>query len=585
MKRIIYFVSILFLCAGCEEFLNTQSYTDKNSQTFPLTEEDAAQLLIGVYAQLNAQCQGPSNDNILQVQSTYFYNAEIACDDRFGGGVVLVNRRAQAIGHLLYTDLEQFGDMWATHYTAIARANAALNALQNMPDGDVKNQKMGEAKFLRAFFYFNLVQTLGDVPLMTAPPENVQDAKQSPAQASQEAIYTQIATDLWEAYQEMPSYKWNEVISGTVTKWAAAGLLARVYLFYTGFYEKPNLPFDGGTISAQQAAAALKDCIDNSGHSLVPDFRSLWPYTNSLTKIDYPFAQDAREWVRDGLNPEQVFVIKFSTQANWNAVYYSNLYALYFSPQVSNADQYINIFPLGRGWAHGGVNPRMLEEWVESEPDDMRRAASIFNQADESSAYRWGESNIMEETGLWQKKIVITRAYGKGGDPNAYWNNFTSAPQYYDMPSDDPSINTAVDLTLIRYADILLMHSELTQTTDGMNAVRARVDLPPVAAYSLEAIQKERRHELAFEGLRWGDIRRWHIAEQVLGSMYGAPIYNQGVPTTMKQQGPASIVERYRATNGGFFFIPQREIDLSNGALKQNPGWGPDAIFNAWVDN
>jgi len=578
MKKLIYLASILFLFTSCESFLDTTDYTLKNSETFPRTDADAATMVTGVYSTLNT--------SVANITSSYFWICEIADDDRFGGGGAN-DKLMQANNQLLYTDLNQFSSFWSEHYSGIARAGAAIDALQNMAEGDTKNQKLGEAKFLRALFYFELVQILGDVPLVKKVPSNIKEAKIAPAQVSQDSIYIQIATDLWDAYSTMPSTKWNGVPSGTVTKWAVAGLLARVYLFYTGFYNKTDLPTETGKVTKDQVVAALEDCINNSGHSLVPDFRSLWPYSNSLSKKQYEYAKDAPDWVRDGQNPEQVFAIKMSTMANWGtSIGYGNGYGLFFGLRNNGAwaNEYKDVFPMGQGWGAGPVNSQLWDQWQTEEPGDKRMQASIYNQAIEckAGAYMYGADNLMEETGMWQKKVVAITAYGKGGDPNALYNYFTSAKEYYNRVDDDFQIGYAIDLTLIRYADILLMHSELTKTVTGINQVRARVSLPAIAAYSDDALRKERHHELAFEGLRWGDIRRWGIAEQVLGKMYGTPIFNKGVATTMKKQG-VGVVERYKATKG-FFFIPQKEIDLADGALKQNAGWGSDAIFNAWVE-
>lgn len=79
------------------------------------------------------------------------------------------------------------------------------------------------------------------------------------------------------------------------------------------------------------------------------------------------------------------------------------------------------------------------------------------------------------------------------------------------------------DLVMMRYADVLLMHSELTGTSDGMNRVRARVGLTP-KEYSLDNLKKERRHELAFEGLRWFDLMRWGDVVSALTKQVGVNI-------------------------------------------------------------
>lgn len=136
-----------------------------------------------------------------------------------------------------------------------------------------------------------------------------------------------------------------------------------------------------------------------------------------------------------------------------------------------------------------------------------------------------------------------------------------------------------VDLNVIRYADVLLMQSELSETATSMNLVRARAKLPAVG-YSATALRNERRWELAFEGTRWSDIRRWGIAKEALSNQIGADIWNRGVATTMKDQG-AGYAVRFDATKG-FMPIPQSEIDLSNGVLTQNAGWDASAVFVSW---
>lgn len=137
------------------------------------------------------------------------------------------------------------------------------------------------------------------------------------------------------------------------------------------------------------------------------------------------------------------------------------------------------------------------------------------------------------------------------------------------------------DLYVIRFADVLLMQSELTGTADGMNKVRARAGLPAIS-YSLEALQNERRHELAFEGQRYQDLRRWHIAETALSEQNNTPMQNLGVDVVMRD---GHYKERYAATQG-FWSIPQTQIQLSNGVLTQNEGWNtPDARYTTWNFN
>lgn len=583
MKKVLYIAASALLFTSCESFLDTESYTKKTTGNYPVTEKDAIQLVTGVYATLNKP--------IANCQNTYFYLSELASDDRFGGGGEN-DKDMQVMDHLLYTNINRFQSFWTDRYSGINRANMAIANLDKVANETMRNQMMGETLTLRAFFYNELVEMFGSVPLITTVPQNVAEAQAYPAQSPVDEIYASIAADLKKAIEIMPNKKWNETVSGAghLTKWTAEALLGRVFLFYTGFYGKESLPLMGedgtisGSIGKDEVAAALKDCIDNSGHSLVSDYRSLWPYSNKLSKKDYPYVKNAPDWVKDGENPEQVFAIKCSHLADWSTtIGYSNQYMLHFAIRShGGADQYKKLFPFGQGWGAGPVSPKLWKEWQAAEPNDPRREASILDGS-KTEGYIYGADKQMEETGLWQKKIVATtgaKEYNADGTIKTLFNSFTSSTDYYgDGADDDFQLGHEIDLNVIRFADVLLMHSEITKTADGMNLVRARAGLPAVT-YSETALRNERRWELAFEGTRWADIRRWGIAEQALSNQLGSDIWNRGVATVMKNQG-AGYAARYAATKG-FMPIPQSEIDLSNGVLKQNAGWDASAVFVSW---
>lgn len=585
MKKILFFTVATFILAGCDDFLDTESYIKKNTENYPKTEKDAIEMVTGVYATMNNVTRN--------VEDSYFYVAELASDDRFGGGGE-DDKDMQVLDHLLYTNMDRFQPFWSDRYSGISRANMALANLDKVENEELRNQLMGEVLILRAFFYSELVQLFGNISLITDVPSSVDEAIHYPAQSSPDEVYAFIAADLKRAIEIMPSKPWKQTVSGPehLNKWAAQALLARVFLFYTGFYSKDALPLmddEGnlnGNITKAEVITALEDCIANSGYSLVKDFRSLWPYSNTVTKKDYPYVQDADPWVKDGENPEQVFSIKFSHMADWNVRHhgYSNQYMLHFGIRDggSDPDRYKKIFPLGFGWGAGPVSPKLWEEWKAAEPTDKRREASILDVSTTEN-YVYGQEKQMEESGFWQKKIVATRAaknYNSDGSINQLYWSFSSSTDYYgDGEADDQQLAHEVDLNVIRFADVLLMHSELTQTADGMNRVRERAGLPAIS-YSEQALRNERRWELAFEGTRWSDIRRWGIAKEALTKQLGATIWNRGVQTTMKDQG-AGYAARYEATKG-FMPIPQSEIELSDGVLKQNPGWDASALFVSW---
>jgi hypothetical protein len=189
-------------------------------------------------------------------------------------------------------------------------------------------------------------------------------------------------------------------------------------------------------------------------------------------------------------------------------------------------------------------------------------------------SYIWGADKQMEETGFWQKKYTTIRAHDNTGKLK---NSFSSLLW---SNTDEFQLSWPADFLIVRLADVLLMHSELTGTATGINRVRARAGLPSVA-YSTEALRNERRFELAFEGRRWADIRRWNIAADLLEKQVGVQVWNRGLPEPMKSFA-GGYRARYNQTKG-FFQLPQTQLDLSNGVLKQTPGWGtPDVEFTNW---
>lgn len=584
MKKILFLaLAATVLFTSCEAFLDTESYTKKNTGNYPKTADDAIQMVTGVYATLNKVIANCGN--------SYYFAAQLLSDDMFGGGGEN-DKDWTSLEHLMYTNLDRFKSFWSDRYSGISRANMALANLDKVEDETLRNQLMGETLFLRALFYFELVQMFGDVPLITTVPQTVAEVAEYPAQAPQKDIYAFIAADLKKAVTIMPTQKWNEIVSGEghATRWAAEALLARVFLFYTGFYGEAELPMMdeefnvNGSVTKAEVITALEDCINNSGHTLADDYRRLWPYTNSVSAKNYDYLADLnatrKYWLKDGENPETLFAIKCSHLASWGTtIGYSNQYCLFFGIRnAGTGDQYKNVFPFGQGWGAGPANPKLWDEWKAKEPNDLRRKASILAAADRPN-YVYGADKLMEESTFWQKKVIAITAYKNETD---LFNSFTSSTEYYgDGEADDFQLAHETDLILIRFADVLLMHSELTGTAESMNRVRARAGLSPVS-YSFEALQNERRWELAFEGLRWGDMRRWGdtYAINALTGQLGANIWNRAVATVMKDQG-AGYAARYQATKG-FMPMPSSEVDLSNGVLQQNAGWGTDAIFVSW---
>lgn len=574
MKRyVLMLLAGLIWLSSCEDFLDTESYTKQTSDNYPASAKDVDNMVTGVYTILNSLSTDYS--------SSYFFVSEVASDDRFGGGGAN-DKHFQAPGHLMNFGTDMLKPAWIDYYKGIFRANMAIENLDKcvelVSESALDNYK-GQVHFLRAFYVNDAAEMWGSIPLPFTS-----EALDIPA-TDIDVIYGHIAYDLKSAIEFLPATRYTETVSGRITKWAAEALMARVFLFYTGFYEKTDLPLgDGagnnvGVISKNEVIGWVDDCIANSGHNLVNDYRRLWAYSNTYTAKDYDYVADlsasGNTWMMDGENPEHVFVIKCSSMSDWGTVTgYGNQWDLAFGLRdPGNGTE--NTFPFGRGWGVGSASPSLWNEWKESEPLDPRREASMFSVAEDYPDYVQGADRQMEDSQFWPKKYMPIQAYDENGERR---NTFASL--MYGRTDDAYDLGHVDDLCLIRYADVLLMQSELKENADGMNLVRARAGLPPVD-YSMEALRKERRFELAFEGRRWADIRRWHIAEQCLRNQVGQPLYNEGRPSVMKDFG-VGYVARYQATNG-FFKIPESEINLSSGTLVQNAGWeGPDSEYIGW---
>lgn len=563
---------------SCEDFLDSQDYTGKNSTNFPSTNEDVDKMVAAVY---KSCFYGPFQGNNLE---QYFSIANLMSDDMYGGAG-LGDPWWQAIDKLMYAQTNQMQDLWSYAYETIARANAALAVIDNIPDEETRNQTKGELLFMRAYSYYNLVLAFNNVPFIEKAPETVEEAQTAPDQIEGKEIFKHIADDIYEATSIMPAYTYDaknltvgNLPFGKVTRWAAEAFLGRAFLFYTGFYGESSWPkTDGSAIDKAYVSAALKECIDKSGHGLLSDYRSLWAYSNQYTAKDYDFVKDMVDkgtCFTEG-NKEVLLAINFQYQSDWsNQLHLTNQYGLFFGIRCDgnnqNDDRYhvgteTSVYPFSTGWGCGTVATNLVNDWKNAEPDDPRRDASIIDMS-KTKLDPGSFSDAVELTMYHQKKITSVRS---SGGTKYSWS--------IDAMGSDGTGNyqasNCTPLTIFRFADVLLMYSELEKDVKPLNQVRARVGLKPVDAYSEEALRNERRWELAFEGSRWDDLRRWGIAAEALSKQTGGAMYNQGKATTMTY---SKYAERYNATKG-FYRIPKSQIELSGGKYKQNAGWEDDA--------
>ena len=568
MKKIKYLIAIsaIFVAYSCEDYLDTENLSEKSLDTFYKSPQDINEAMAGVYNAIYTT----------NVHSEEQIAANLMDNMMLGGGGP-DDKSAKWVDNFEDPAEDTYFDMWGQSYKGIARANAIIEKTADANFStyfstpaeaeEFKKQAIGEALFMRAFFYFRLAKFFGGVPIITTI-----DGKKDGPRNTYTETFAQIAADLKLAIETMPATPFPSIPTaryGHANKWVAEAYLGRVFLFYTGYMtniEKQataDLPVAGGTaLTAAQVGTYLDDCIANSGHKLASDFRNLWPYSYvnksaGTTVLPWAAAENLA-WVgQDGAAPtfgtgnlESMFVQRFSF-GDWgwtNGNIYTNRLALF------NALRGNSLAPFGEGWGWCTVNPKLYSQWSDLDP---RKRGSILEvgKADQGTA-NYAADKGDHETGFFNKKYIsLQHDNGKGSNVGMFI-------QMYGWSNTDMQLMHAQDFILMRYADVLLMHSEITKTPAGMNAVRARAGLAPVG-YSLEAIKDERLHELAFEGIHWFDLVRWGDVNTAFNE--SVPVRNSGVD--------ANYTAKYRPEIKGLVPIPETEMRLLNGVYTQNPGW------------
>jgi hypothetical protein len=525
MKKYIKLVALssLFVLGACSnDFLSNEPYTEKVTENFYKTPKDAYEGVIAIYDILQREAYGGP-----------LLISEEASDDCFGGyGIADAQADLEWDRFLYVSDKDMNKDTWKTLYQGIYRANILIENLDKIDwgtDTALKTKYEAEARFLRAHFHFQLAKMFGDIVAL----DHTLDASElySPRVAP-EVTYALIAGDLKFAADNLGSDNYSQPGNpnyGHITKWAAEAYLARTFLFYTDYYKKADL---AGVVTKAQAVTYINDAVNNSGHALVADFSHLW------------LAASLQNFAGEG-NTEMVWAIRFneSGKGDWN-LHEGNRFQVLIAPRGGA------IGPYATGWGGATVNPKLYNAYGLG---DTRRDATIINFAGEGLDFDAQKREQRQYTGYaWKKYCPITNAAGTS-IVEANGGNF--------------QIDNYQDLAVIRFADVLLMASELNLgTNDGfaqtcLDRVRDRAyqNATHRLTVSKTAIMEERRLELALEGQRYFDLIRQgtSVAKAAIDNVATDPQFNV----------------TFRTETLGWFPLPQSQIVLSNGTMSQNPGW------------
>lgn len=433
-------------------------------------------------------------------------------------------------------------DLFKTRYENIGACNVAIEGISKAQISDVlKNQYLGESLFLRAYNYYDLVNNFGGVPLVLNP-LGTNDLKLE--RSTKEEVYASIEKDLLKSAELLKS-SYTGADKGRVTKWASYALLARVSLFQGKWQDAENYS---------------NKVITEGGFTLESNYLNIWNVNNHNGKEIILESQTSSDPTKQLGNILSTFTgARGESKDNF--------------PSKSASDVMD-----GWGWC---VPTSDLENCYLSENDVIRRRSTITVTGD--AAYGDETNN---PTHIWDtKQSKSGRIIRKYYIPIATRRTLVST--YGNAPLNLPVIRLAEMYLTLAEAQFRL--GKTSQALASIDIIRARVGLSPKTGRVfgddiLRAIWKERRMELAFEGLRLFDIRR-----QV------DPGTNKPVIATIL--GPSGVFVKYNTTlstdkfettnlkelqDKGINFdinknllwpIPQSEIDRSGGVIKQNPNY------------
>ncbi|EFA43341.1 SusD family protein [Hallella bergensis DSM 17361] len=471
---------------------------------------------------------------------------------------------------------------WRYLYEGIARAN---NVLQNIDKCDMadalKAQYKGEAKFLRALYYFTLMDFFGGVPIYDESVVVAESYSEMKAPRNTvDQVRDFVLKDLTEAVNALPE-SWGKTDYGRATKYAAIALQGKVYLY--------NRQYD-------KAAECFKTIVDSKQFALYDDYADLFkPGGDESSEMIFAIQNMGGVGTDQGMPMCFYMGSRASFGSCWNNVMVSTSFVdeyeckdgkpfdweAWFPGITTNDEKKANTFRATLDKKTGLVNKypagkeKLLEMYKQRDP---RMAASIILPY--TSYIGWFKNQTSPCEYVIAKGVVDGKGYIRvnQGYETYLWRKFV--PESNMGGAINNRAHTPINFPLIRYADVLLMLAECENelghqaaAVELINQVRARksVNMPGINSGPewLKATTKEEvfariRHEraveLAGEGHSFSDMKRWKLLEELNGR-------------AEKDMTGKKRYERVVTARDYLWPIPADEIE-KNAELKQNPGWG-----------
>ena len=517
--------ALLLGVSSCSDFLDRSPYSSITTNNFYQTEEDFEQAITGVYEPFK---------NLYGTIEWLF--GEMRSDNT---GCIYCNRPSWAMADMDYmtenSNTAFVSTKYYSFYIMIGRANQVIATIEEANvNKEVKDRIKGEALYLRAFAYFDLVQYFGGVPLHTEPSTTYEESFKP--RASVEEVYAQIEKDALEAISILPVRSKQEL--GHASKGSAQTLLGNVYMVLKRWAD---------------AEKVLKEVVNSGEYELLADYGSLFSPSNKNNK-------------------ESIFEIQYMQDPTKGA---NSLFAYYFLPFMLNPADATGAFPnpCMSNSDQGGFNTPTPELIAAYEEGDKRLDASI-GIIEGTLDSKWA---IDEFKGL---KSIVGYQNPDGIAAYPYIKKYVTphSKVYY---GDD-------DWPVYRYAEVLLFLAEAVNEQNrpdeavkylnnvyGQASIRGRAGLAPITSQSVDALRKviahERQIELAFENKRWTDLVRTGKVEEVMTAQFQKIKSNPHDYYWPSSTSPLDSYYNFN-TNKILLPIPTRELDL-NSQLVQNPGY------------
>ncbi|MGE5395034.1 MAG: RagB/SusD family nutrient uptake outer membrane protein [Candidatus Saccharibacteria bacterium] len=531
--------AVLLFFTSCNEMdlAPTDKFTEANYWTSP---EKANMVLNMAYNQM-------TNNN-------YFFSNEALSDNIYEGRGVSSEKTISS-GQADASN-GRFKSEWGDCYAGIKTCHVFLENVDRIPNMDetLKTRMKAEARFIRAYLYFRLANWYGDVPLFDH--DLTLTESRTVTRTPKADVIAFVQSELDAIIGQLPAKnEYSDDDKGRITSGAVAAFKARIYLY------------DNDWANVVTWCDKLINTTQYGTYSLFPSYEGLFlpeNENNSEVILDLSYVPVVRTW------GNYLDIAPLSVGGRVNSM----------APTQELVDNYITL--------NGKTITTPGSGYSETDPyknRDPRLAATVV-----FDKFQWKKPDGSFQT-IYIKPGTAPNEAARVDEYKGQGTNATSTGyylrKYYD-PTSLAGFASGLNLILIRYADVLLMYAEAKNELGQMNqniwnqtirAIRSRAGFtdPEALVYNStwsksdlqDIIRRERRSELAIEGTRIQDLRRWHTAEVVLngyphGAQYGDPATDNGYIRLDKRS--------FNKDRDYLWAVPQSEKDI-NPTLGQNPGY------------